>query len=154
MQNGSKVFTFEAALEEGFNRITAVAGDLKDSMTLEKVDKEPSIYVLPEVNERAEGVANWFRLAGDLDLKAPMEFPEGRYSVRDTMEEISRSPEAMEVVATAVKLATNMKVAPGEGMWDMMKSMSPEKMCKMAGSMMPEGFVESLNAKLTRIEKK
>ncbi len=154
VQNGSKVFTFEAALEEGFNRITAVAGDLKDSMTLEKVDKEPSIYVLPEVNERAEGVANWFRLAGDLDLKAPMEFPEGRYSVRDTMEEISRSPEAMEVVATAVKLATNMKVAPGEGMWDMMKSMSPEKMCQMAGSMMPEGFVESLNAKLTRIEKK
>ncbi len=153
VQNGSKVFTFEAALEEGFNRITAVAGDLKDSMTLEKVDKEPSIYVLPEVNERAEGVANWFKLAGDLDLKAPMEFPEGRYSVRDTMEEISRSPEAMEVVATAVKLATNMKVAPGEGMWDMMKSMSPEKMCKMAGSMMPEGFVESLNAKLTRIEK-
>ena len=118
------------------------------------MDKEPSIYVLPEVNERAEGVANWFKLAGDLDLKAPMEFPEGRYSVRDTMEEISRSPEAMEVVATAVKLATNMKVAPGEGMWDMMKSMSPEKMCKMAGSMMPEGFVESLNAKLTRIEKK
>ncbi len=58
------------------------------------------------------------------------------------------------MVATAVKLATNMKVAPGEGMWDMMKSMSPEKMCQMAGSMMPEGFVESLNAKLTRIEKK
>ena len=32
-----------------------------DTMTLEKVEKEPEIYVLPEVNERAEGVANWFQ---------------------------------------------------------------------------------------------
>ena len=40
-------------------------------MTLEKVEKEPKIYVLPEVNERAEGVANWFSTVGDMDLKAP-----------------------------------------------------------------------------------
>ena len=99
------------------------------------------------------GVANWFKLAGDLDLKAPMEFPEGKYSVKNTMEDIAKSPAAMKVVAEAVKLATNMRVAPGEGMWDMLKSMSPEKMCEMAGSMMPEGFVESLNARLIEIDK-
>ncbi len=138
-------------MKEGFNRITAAAGELRDSMTLEKVDVEPSVYVLPEVNERAEGVANWFRLAGDLDLKAPMEFPEGMYSVRDTMEDIAKCPEAMEAVSTAMKLATNMTIAPGKGMWDMVKSMSPEKMCRMAGSMLPDGFLESLNAKLIRI---
>nr|WP_300786773.1 glycoside hydrolase family 2 TIM barrel-domain containing protein [uncultured Acetatifactor sp.] len=151
MKEGSRVFVFRVALEEGFNRITAAAGELRDSMTLEKVDVEPSVYVLPEVNERAEGVANWFRLAGDLDLKAPMEFPEGMYSVRDTMEDIAKCPEAMEAVSTAMKLATNMTIAPGKGMWDMVKSMSPEKMCRMAGSMLPDGFLESLNAKLIRI---
>ncbi len=43
----------------------AQAGGVKDSITLEKVEKEPSIYVLLEVNERAEGVANWFKLVGD-----------------------------------------------------------------------------------------
>ena len=64
------------ALVEGSNIVVAVAGDVKDSITLEKVDKEPEIYVLPEVNERAEGVANWFSTIGDMDLKAPMEFPE------------------------------------------------------------------------------
>lgn len=53
-------------------------------MTLEKVEKEPEIYVLPEVNERAEGVANWFSTVGDMDLKAPMEFPEGMYSIKDS----------------------------------------------------------------------
>ena len=149
-----KVFVFDAvALADGFNTITAVAGGLKDSMTLEKVEKEPDIYVLPEVSERAEGVANWFKLAGDLDLKAPMEFPEGKYSINDTMEELSKSPEAMEIATEAFKLALNMKMVKGEGMWDMMKGMNLKSMCEMAGSMVPEGFTESLNAKLIKIDK-
>ena len=152
-KSADKVFVFRVALEEGQNIVTAVSGGLKDSITLEKVEKEPDIYVLPEVNERAEGVANWFKLAGDLDLKAPMEFPEGKYSIRDTLEEISKCPEAFAIVAEAVKLAMNMKVNPGQGMWDMMKSMNLEKIGEMAGSMVPEGFVESLNAKLIKIEK-
>ena len=152
-KSADKVFVFRAALEEGQNTVTAVSGDLKDSMTLEKVEKEPAIYVLPEVNERAEGVANWFKLAGDLDLKAPMEFPEGKYSIKDTMEEIAKCPEAFAIVEEAVKLTMNMRVAPGEGMWDMFKSMNLEKIGETAGSMMPEGFVESLNGKLNRFDK-
>lgn len=83
-----------------------------------------------------------------------MEFPEGKYSVRDNMEELSKCPEAFEIVHNAVKLATNFDVAPGVGMWDMMKSMTPEKMCNMAGSSMPKGFLESINAKLVKIDKK
>lgn len=153
-KKADKVFVFTVALEEGFTIVTAVAGNVKDSMTLEKVEKEPSIYVLPEVNERAEGVANWFKLAGDLDLEAPMEFPEGKYSVRDSMEEISKCSEAFEIIRNAVKLATNFDVAPGEGMWDMMKGMSPENMCSMMSTQMPKGFLESINAKLIKFDKK
>ena len=152
-QQAEKVFVFTVALKDGFNTLVAEAGPVKDSITLEKVEKEPSIYVLPEVTERAEGVANWFKLAGDLDLKAPMEFPEGKYNVKVPMGEIAKSEEAMKVVSEAVKLATNMKVAPGEGMWDMMKGMAPQAMVEMAGSMMPEGFLESLNAKLIKIDR-
>lgn len=59
----------------------------------------------------------------------------------------------MEVTSKAVKLATNFELAPGVGMWDMMKSMTPDAMVKMAGSMMPEGFAESLNAQLIQIDK-
>lgn len=149
----NKVFVFEVALEEGYNTVLAVAGQVKDSMTIEKVEQEPSIYVLPEVNERAEGVANWFKLAGDLDLKAPMEFPEGKYSINDTMEEIAKSKEAMEIASKAIKLATNFLVAPGEGMWDMMKAMTPAGMMDMGGLLVPDGFLESLNAKLNKIDK-
>ncbi len=152
-QTGDKVFVFTVSLKDGFNIIQAQAGEIKDTMTLEKVEKEPAIYVLPEVNERAEGVANWFQTVGDLDLKAPMEFPEGMYSIRDTMEELAKCPEAIGVAATAVKLTMNMVVKPGEGMWDMMKNMTLEKIGDMAGSLAPEGFVESLNAKLIKIKK-
>ncbi len=58
VMTADKVFVFDVALKDGFNSILAQAGGCKDSMTLEKVAKEPDIYVLPEVNERAEGVAN------------------------------------------------------------------------------------------------
>lgn len=148
-----KVFVFTVALEDGYNTILAVAGDVKDSMTIEKVEKEPSIYVLPEVNERAEGVANWFKLAGDLDLKAPMEFPEGKYSVKDTILEVANSPEALEIAAKAIKLATNFNVSPGEGMWDMMKNSTLEGLAEMCGNMIPDGFLENLNAQLIKIDK-
>lgn len=123
-----------------------------DSMTLEKVDREPEIYVLPQAKERAEGVANWFRLSGNLDLQAPMEFPEGKYNIRYRMEEIARSPKALEIVSEAVKLASGFDLAPGSGMWDMMKSMTPQSLFELAGSTMPEGFAESLNARLVRVD--
>ena len=83
-----------------------------------------------------------------------MEFPEGKYSVKDSMEEIAKCKEALEIAAKAVKLVTNFEVAPNVGMWDMMRSMSPEGLIGMAGSMAPEGFLESLNAKLIQFDKK
>lgn len=151
-KSANKVFVFQAALENGFNYVLATAGNLRDSMTLEKVEEEPSIYVLPEVNERAEGVANWFRLAGDLDLKAPMEFPEGKYNIKNTFEELAASQEAIAIASEAMKIVMNMKLVPGEGMWNMMKNMKIEDSIRMAGSLAPEGFAESVNAKLIEID--
>ena len=150
-QTAHRVFKFNVALEEGFNTILAVAGDVKDSITLEKVEKEPDCYTLPEFNERQEGVANWFKQVGSLDLEAPMEFPEGYYSIKDSMEDLSKNEEALALATRAVKLATNFDIKPGVGMWDMMKRMTPEAMAKMIN--MPDGFIESLNAQLIKIKK-
>ncbi len=88
-----------------------------------------------------------------MDLKAPMEFPEGMYSIKDTMEELAKCPEAIGIAAKAIKLTMNMTVVPGEGMWDMMKGMTLERIGDMAGSLAPEGFVESINGKLIKIKK-
>ena len=151
-QTAHRVFKFNAALNEGFNTIVAVAGDVKDSITLEKVAEEPGSYTLPEFNERQEGVANWFKQVGSMDLTAPMEFPEGYYSVKDTMEDLAKNEEALALAAKAVKLATNFDIKPGVGMWDMMKKMTPEAMSNMISGM-PEGFIESLNAQLIKVKK-
>jgi beta-galactosidase len=152
-KSAHRVFVFEVALQEGLNCIVAKAGNVVDSISLEKVEIEPEIYVLPEVNERAEGVANWFTSVGNMDLTAPMEFPEGKYSIKDSFEEIANCKEALEITSKAVKLATNFIIVPGEGMWDMLKTMTPEAMVQMAGSLVPEGFAESLNQKLNQIDK-
>ena len=151
-QTAHRVFKFNVALNEGFNTIVAVAGDVKDSITLEKVAEEPGYYTLPEFNERQEGVANWFKQIGSMDLTAPMEFPEGYYSVKDTMEDLAKNEEALALAAKAVKLATNFDIKPGVGMWDMMKKMTPEAMSSMISGM-PEGFIESLNAQLIKVKK-
>ena len=151
-QTTHRVFKFNVALNEGFNTIVAVAGDVKDSITLEKVAEEPGYYTLPEFNERQEGVANWFKQVGSMDLTAPMEFPEGYYSVKDTMEDLAKNEEALALAAKAVKLATNFDIKPGVGMWDMMKKMTPEAMSNMISGM-PEGFIESLNAQLIKVKK-
>jgi beta-galactosidase len=152
-KTGDKVFVFTVSLAEGHNTLTASAGDVWDSVTLERVEKEPEIYALPQDNSHAEGVANWFKLTGDLDLTAPMEFPEGKFSVKNTLEEVSRSPQAWEVVSTAMEMVSGMPLKPGEGMWGMLKAMSLEQMIQMGGSRMPKGFAESLNAQLVKIDR-
>lgn len=151
-KSAEKVFSFTVALKDGFNTLLAVAGEVKDSTTLEKVEKEPDIYVLPEVTERKEGVANWFKTIGNMDLSAPMEFPEGKWSIKDTFEDLARNEEAFKIAARAMKLTTNFDVTPGTGMWGMMKSMSLYGMQSMMPNLQ-EGFLESVNAKLIQIDK-
>lgn len=153
VQTAYRVFRFELALKDGFNTLVAVAGEVKDSITLEKVETEPSIYFLPEAKERSEGIANWFKLSGSLNLETPMEFPEGYYSIKDTFEELSHNDEAFSIVSEAAYLATTFKIKKGDGMFNMFKHASVDKVMQSLAGSMQEGFVESLNAKLTKIKK-
>ena len=153
-QQAYRVFHFTVALAEGFNTLLAVAGSAKDSITLEKVEKEPACYTLPEFNERQEGVANWFKQMGSLDLESPMEFPEGYYNIKDSMAELAKNEEAFAIVAKAVKLVTNFDLKPGQGMWSMMSGMSPEHMSGMISTdLLGDKFLPSLNAQLIKIKK-
>lgn len=98
-----------------------------DAVTIDRVEKEPESYVFPEASEREEGVANWFQEIGSLNLSEEMKYPEDRYHIRCTLEEISENDEAMELVTKAMKLITGMTLAKEEGMWDMMKKMEVGK---------------------------
>lgn len=152
-QTAHRVFKFEVALEEGFNIIVASANGLTDSCTLEKVEKEPSCYVLPEFNERQEGVANWFQQMGSLDLEAPMEFPEGYYSIKDSFAVLAENEEAFEIAAKALKLLSGFVIAPGVGMWDMLSKMNIYDMKDSMFADAPAGFAESINVQLNKIKK-
>lgn len=58
-----KVFTFDVALKDGMNTLTAAAGGIRDSISLEKVDSEPEVYKVPAPSEKpGPGVPNWFKM--------------------------------------------------------------------------------------------
>lgn len=153
VKTGHRVFVFRVRLCQGFNTLVAACGSIKDSITLEKVDQEPEIYTLPEAKERTEKVANWFKLSGSLDLQAPMEFPEGFYSVRDTLEELSENDAAFAVILEAAGLAMPFPLQKENPMFQTFKASTPEQLFGMLGASMPDGFLESINAKLILIPK-
>ena len=143
-----KVFVFTVALKDGFNYLMAAAGEVKDTMTLEKVAEEPAIYTLPvEKDDRAEGVANWFQTLGDLNLESPMEFPEGMYSIKDTLGDLVANEEAANIIKTVMGIGSDTP------MWGMLQSMTLELMLSMAGSQMPAGLDKAVNSQLIKIKK-
>lgn len=147
------VAVFTIALADGMNTLLAAAGDVKDSAVLEKVKKEPDIYVMPPEpgTNSEEGAANWFSLMGDLDLPTVMEFPEGMYSIKDTFETIYENEEAFAVICTPYKMIINVELGPDLPQWSMMKSMTPEKLFPIIN--MPDGTLERVNAQLIKIKK-
>ena len=140
---------FNVALKDGFNIFMAVAGECKDTMTIEKVEVEPEIYTLPDQGE-GEGAANWFTAEGSVDLEddgAPMEFPEGKLSIKSTIGQIYKNEAAWEFFSKM----TGGKLGPDMPMWGMMENFAVEMMMGMAGNV-PESAIKSLNKKLNEFD--
>ena len=74
-QSACKVFVFEVALKDGMNTVAVSAGTVRDAIVLEKVDREPEVYTVPEPDEDPrKGAPNWFKMP---DLTAMGGKPEG-----------------------------------------------------------------------------
>ena len=145
-----KICKFDVALKDGFNIFVAVAGDVKDTMTIEKVDVEPEIYTLPmEEDDGNEGAANWFTAMGDVELnpEAELEFPEGKLSIKSTIGQIYKNAEAWEFFSGM----TGGKVGPDQPMWGMMENFQVEMMMTMAGSL-PDSALAMINKKLNAFD--
>lgn len=142
-----KITVFTVALQEGFNVILAVAGSVKDSATIEKVDEEPEIYRLPGVDESTGGAANWFAQMGDLELAPEMEFPEGKLSVKSKLSEVYENPGAWKIIQGLLPIP----VSPEHGMWGMISNATLESLIEMQGEA-PEGAVAMLNASLNQFD--
>jgi len=140
---------FDVALNQGQNIFLAVAGNVKDTMTIEKVEAEPEIYTLPVEDDGNEGAANWFTAMGSVDLDdGPMEFPEGKLSIKSTMAQIHKNPEAWALVSKMM----GGKMGPDHPMWNMVQNFNFEMLMGMGGGDVPESAKKMLNKQLNKFD--
>ncbi|MBP3678628.1 MAG: beta-galactosidase [Agathobacter sp.] len=141
---------FTVNMKDGENIFLAVAGEVKDTMTIEKVEVEPEIYVLPGQDEGEGGAANWFTAEGSADLPeddSPMEFPEGKLSIKSTIGQIYKNEAAWEFFS---KMSQG-KIGPDKPMWNMMENFAVEMMLGMAGNI-PESAIKTINKQLNQFD--
>ena len=95
-QTGSHVFVFpDVPLQDGPNTITARHGTLEDTITLNGVAQPNPDYVLPGQEDTERNVANWF---ADIQADGEMEYPEGFFSLRDTIGDLMANPDAAALI--------------------------------------------------------
>lgn len=158
-QHGDKIFLFEnVPLKDGFTFLTATAGAVTDSVTLEKVDRKPDIYTLPREEDDADGVANWFEQVSVAADDTPMEFSEEHFSVYDTINDISGNDEAFSILANAMYSMTGMRMK--KSMLAMMGQKTLYELSDMMTGMgsdpdrkIPENALQIMNAELGKVKK-
>jgi beta-galactosidase len=153
-QTGSHVFTFsQVPLRDGPNTITARCGTLEDTITLNGVACPNPDYILPGQDDTKAGVTNWF---ADIQADGQMEYPEGYFSLRDTMGDIMANPEAAAFMEKYVSTLfgsmaeTVINMSTGTGM---MTDISFEQVIQFTGTQLPEKGRLYLNQQLNQIKK-
>lgn len=98
------IHRFTITLRDGTNEVTARSGEIEDGATFVKVSEPNSSYELPE-EERGKGIVefktdenvkNWFE-AAPAEI-GEIEYPEGYYSIKDSMETILSTDEGRAVM--------------------------------------------------------
>ena len=134
----------ELPLQDGANTITARAGDVEDTITLNGVAESNPAYVLPKDDTKA---GNWFVPEGE-DATGELEFIEGHFSINDKIGDILAHPVAGKILSEMFDRA-----GVGTGMMGMLSGFTLANMLKMAGKNMPASVPFALNDKLNKIAK-
>ena len=139
--SGSKVFCFDnVPLHPGKNTVAARSGSLMDEMVILRVEEPEKSYAYIDPNPGFQ-VRDW--VTGG--TKSEDLFPEGKCSVLDEMRELSRIPEAWELLQKEVPdLAGQRSQNSGNSLLRMINRVS---------SKFTEDFVKDLNKKLNAIDK-
>lgn len=146
-KEGEHIFIFHIP-NVGEQTITAKAGELSDEIAIRKVDTPNPDYAFKEQTS----VKNWFEEEG-------MEVIPGYYSIKDTLGDISKSPEgAAFVEQMQANLAQNSSMASmAEGVVitdqirQMMQRFTVENLLKQAGDIDPQ-MVIAINKQLNKIK--
>ena len=149
-KTGDKVFHFEIPLT-GEHEILAVSGELRDSMTIQKVEKANPDYAKPGTQ-----VTNWFDREDEI-------VREGYFSIKDSMGAVKAHAEAQAVLDKLLAplqakiieaygdVAKNVQLPPE--VQAMMDKMSVEASLKQMGKLVTPEFVHKLNNALNQVKK-
>ena len=151
------MITFENAVVDGENVITAYAGDVKaNTITLNGVAEHDYSYDLPEGNQGA----NWFDDPAAIAARAAFKYPKGYYSIKDKVGVLMANPETAKILGeTLAKLMGGAGdlmgggMEMGESMKEFMNMMRLNDMLKMMGPSFPAEAKLALNQALTQIKK-
>ncbi len=148
--------TFEGAVQDGENVITAYAGDVKaNTIKLNGVAAHDYSYDLPEGNS----AANWFDDPAAVAARAAFKYPKGYYSIKDKVGVLMSNPETAAVLGNLMQGAmgaVSSMMDPNnmsEEMMSFMNMMRLSDMLKMAGDAMSQEAKLALNEALTKIKK-
>ena len=138
----SGVFVFEnVTLQEGGNAVKASSGSCTDEIVFNRVSEPDASYVFVDANPGLN-VKNWFT---DM-LEEEKLFPKGRFSIRDSSDELLESDAAMAVLEEfSPKLAKQMRERGG--------SMKLERILYYMKGEFTDEQCKELNSKLITIEK-
>lgn len=153
---GNHIFQFEnVLLSEGFNYLTATAGACNDTITLEKVSKRPAVYTLPETDDNADGVSNWFEKIETVASDAPMEFSTAHFSVHDKLKDLFENEEAFAILSESLSSMSGMKLK--KSMLSMMQDLTLIELSGMftasSDSRIPSNALQIINSELNKIKK-
>ncbi len=148
--------TFEGAVVDGENVITAYCGDVKaNTVTLQGVAAHDYSYDLPEGNS----AANWFDDPAAVAARAAFKYPKGYYSIKDKVGVLMGNPETAAILGSMMQQAMGSMTAMmdpnnmSEEMMGFMNMMRLSDMLKMAGDAMSQEAKLALNEALTKIKK-
>ena len=151
------------ALNDGANTITAKAGDVEDTITLNGVAEHNYAYDLPEGNEGA----NWFDDPAAIEARKAkkLNFPKGYYSIKDKMSVLQANPQTAAILKAAMEKAMQGSAMSamanpdgggmdmGKEMMEFMGMMTLSNLMKMAGGAVSADDKYALNEMLNKIKK-
>ena len=140
------------ALNDGANEITAKAGEISDTITLNGVAAHNEEYTLPDI-AAAMAVGNWFDDIADDDDSEEIEVIDGYYSIEDTNGVLLANEECIKVVKGWLMKNGNLTMTSMlTTIRDMMGFGKLPDVLEMTGGATPKQLAQ-LNRQLNKIKK-
>ena len=140
------------ALNDGANTITAKAGNVEDTITLNGVAEHNAAYTLPDI-AAAMAVGNWFDEISENESSDEIVVIDGCYSVEDTCGELLSNEECLQIVKGWLMSMGNLTMASMLATFrDMMGFRKITEFSAVAGEITQKQLAQ-LNRLLSRVKK-